>query len=40
MGVNVVEIIHESKRNNRLESNSLDSTTPTSVMEKLDEINK
>ncbi|XP_018358625.1 PREDICTED: putative nuclease HARBI1 [Trachymyrmex cornetzi] len=40
MGVNVVEIIYESKRNNRLESNSLDSTTPTSVMEKLDQINK
>ncbi|KYQ59673.1 hypothetical protein ALC60_01339 [Trachymyrmex zeteki] len=41
IGVNVVEIIRENKRNlNNLESNLLDSITSTNVTEKLDQLNK
>ncbi|EGI68947.1 PREDICTED: uncharacterized protein LOC105154990 [Acromyrmex echinatior] len=40
MGVNVAEIIHESERNNRLESDLLNSSTSTNVTEKLDQISK
>ena len=38
IGVNVAEIIHESKHDNRLESDLLDSIT--NVREKLDQISK
>jgi len=39
MGMNVAEIISESERNDRLESDLLDSITSTRVTENLDQIN-
>ncbi|XP_018050130.1 PREDICTED: uncharacterized protein LOC108688395 isoform X1 [Atta colombica] len=38
MGMNVTEIIHESERNNRLESDLLNSSTSMNVMKELSEI--
>jgi len=40
MGMNVTEIIHESERNNRLESDLLNSSTSMNVMKELDQISK
>jgi len=38
MGLNVAEIISESERNDRLESNLLDSITSAMITEKLDHM--